>query len=160
MKLTQAQLAHIKSLEDRQGRLTARRLLADARKPKSPLHTLSVWRGWDTARLAEKQLLHCAQLVIGAVTYQVTHNHRVIKSVAYIVDPSAKSVGGGYRNVSALRDDPDSARESLIYTLEVAAGHLRRAYDLAPALALTREIDSLLAQIAGVKRLAEGKKAA
>ncbi len=158
MKLTQAQLAHIKTLEDRSGRLTARRLLTDARKSRSPLHSLSVWRGWNMDRLAEKQLLHCAQLVIGAVTVQVTHHDRTIKSVAYIVDTSVK--GGGYRSVSALKDDPESARESLIYTLEVASGHLRRAYDLAPPLGLSRQIDALLAQIAGVKRLAEGKKAA
>jgi hypothetical protein len=158
VKFTQAQLAHIKTLEDQHGRLTAKRLLADARKPKSPLHSLSVWRGWDMENLAEKQLLHCAQLVIGAVTYQYTHHDRTIKAVAYVVDPSTK--GGGYRAVQAMKADPESARESLVYTLEVAAGHLRRAYDLAPPLGLTRHIDALLAQIAGVKRLAEAKKAA
>ena len=161
MKLTQIQLAHIKSLEDKQGRLSARRLLTDARKPKSPLHRLSVWRGWDERRLAEVELLHCARLVIGAVTYQQTHQERVIKAVGYVVDTSiAAGTGGGYRSVQAMIEDPTSARESLIYTLEIAAGHLRRAYDLAPALGLVSEIDALLAQIAGVKRLAAGKKAA
>jgi hypothetical protein len=160
MKLTRTQLAHIKRLEDARGNLTAKRLLADARKPKSPLHSLSVWRGWNMARLAEKQLLHCAQLVIGAVTYQYMHDERVIKAVAYVVDPAMKGSGGGYRSVQALMEEPESARESLIYTLEVAAGHLRRAYDLAPPLGLTKEIDALLVQVAGVKRLAQGKKAA
>jgi hypothetical protein len=158
LKLTQAQLAHIKTLEDRNGRLTARRVLEDARRARSPLHSLSVFRHWDAKHASEKWWLHCAQLVIGAVTYQVTHNERVIKSVAYIVDPSAK--GGGYRNVKALQTDPESARESLIYTLEIASGHLRRAYDIAPVLGLTREIDALLAQIAGVKKIAQAKKAA
>lgn len=162
MKLTQAQLAHIKSLEDSRGRLTARRVLEDARKPKSPLHTLTVFRGWNVEHATRKWWLHCAQLVIGAVTYQVTHNERVIKAVAYVVDPSMKGNGGGggYRSVQAMQADPESARESLIYTLEIASGHLRRAYDLAPALGLTRQIDALLAQIAGVKRIAAAKKAA
>lgn len=162
MKLTQAQLAHIKTLEDRNGRLTAKRVLTDARRPKSPLHSLSVFRGWNIEQASEKWWLHCAQLVIGAVTYQYTHKERTIKAVAYVVDPSQKGNGGGggYRSVQAIQDDPDAARESLIYTLEVAAGHLRRAYDIAPPLGLTREIDALLEQIAGVKRLAERKKAA
>lgn len=159
MKLTQAQLAHIKTLEDRSGRLTARRLLADARKPSSPLHGLKVWRGWDKAHATEKWWLHCAQLVIGAVTYQVTHNHRVLKSVAYVVDPSSPA-GGGYRNIVALKTDANAARESLVYTLEVAAGHLRRAYDIAIPLGIEKNIDALLAQIAGVKRIIETKKAA
>jgi len=157
MKLTQAQQAHLRSLEDRHGRLTARRVLADARRPKSPLHDLKVWRGWDAEHATEKWWLHCAQIVIGAVTVQVIHNERVIKSVAYIVDPSNKT--GGYRSAVALKADPDAARESLIYTLETAAGHLRRAYDLAPALGLTREIDALIKQITGLVRVA-GKKAA
>jgi hypothetical protein len=162
MKLTQAQLQHIKTLEDRHGRLSARRVLADARKPKSPLHSLSVWRGWNDKKLVEVQLLHCARLVIGAVTVQVTHNERVIKSCAYVVDTSAqgRSGGGGYRSVQAMIEDPASARESLIYTLEVAAGHLRRAYDLAAPLGLSKEIDALLAQIAGVKKIAESNKKA
>lgn len=155
MKLTQTQLARIKSLEDKHGRLSAKRLLADARKPNSPLHTLSVFKGWDVKHATEKWWLHCAQLVIGAVSVQVTHAERVIDSPNYIVDTST----GGYRSVRALQSDPPAARESLVYTLEVAAGHLRRAYDLAVPLGLTREIDTLLAQVAGVQRVAKKKAA-
>jgi hypothetical protein len=160
MKLTQAQLAHIKSLEDHKGNLSARRVLEDARKPKSPLHNLSVFGGWDRNKASEKHWLHCCQLVIGAVTYQFTHNHKVVKAVAYVVDPAMKSAGGGYRSVQALKHDPPSARESLVYTLETAAGHLRRGYELAVPLGLQREIDSLLVQIAGVQRIVKGVKKA
>jgi hypothetical protein len=52
-----------------------------------------------------------------------------------------------------LRSDPASARQSLIYTLEVAAGHLRRAQDIAQPLGLQGEVDQLLAQVMGVQRL-------
>jgi hypothetical protein len=157
MKLTQAQRAHIKSLENRKGQITAHRVLADARRPTSPLHSLSVFRGWDVAHASEKWWLHCAQLVIGAVTMQVTHNHSVIKSAGYVVDTSVK--GGGYRSVVAMKGDSDSARESLVFTLEVAAGHLRRAYDLSVPLGLSGEIDSLLKQITGLVRVASKKAA-
>jgi hypothetical protein len=160
MKLTQAQLARIKSLEDAEGGISARRLLADAQQPSSPLHTLSVFGGWDRKKASEKHWLYCAQLVIGSVTYQYTHNHEVVKAVAYVVDPAMKGSGGGYRNVQSLKSDPPSARESLVYTLETAAGHLRRAYDLAVPLGCAKEIDALLAQIAGVQRIMQRKKAA
>lgn len=155
MKLTQAQLAHIKTLEDRNGRITAPKLVADARHARSPLHTLF---NWNVKQAAEQSWLQRARIIIGAVTIQVTHNHTTIKAPCYIVDAGAK--GGGYRSVVALQGDTVSARESLVYTLETAAGHLRRAYDLAVPLGLSGEIDALLAQIAGVKKLVEKKKAA
>lgn len=154
MKLTQAQLAHIKSLEDRSGRITAPRVVADARKASSPLHALF---NWNVKHAAERWWLHRARLVIGAVTIQATHNHSVVKAPCYVVEVGAE--GGGYRSVMSLRGDTVSARESLVYTLETAAGHLRRAYDLAVPLGLTGEIDALLTQIAGVKRMAEAKAA-
>lgn len=155
MKLTQAQLSRIKSLENRKGQLTARRVLADAKQTRSPLHALF---NWDIQHAAERWWLHRARLIIGAVTIQVTHNHTVLKSPVYVVDTSVK--GEGYRSIVSMKTDTASARESLIYTLETAAGHLRRAYDLAAPLGLQKEIDPLLAQIAGVKRLIETKKAA
>jgi hypothetical protein len=154
VKLTQAQLARIKALENGKGQITARRVLEDARHARSPLHPLF---NWDVKHAAEHWWLHRARLIIGAVSIQVTHNHAVIKAPCYVVDTSVK--GDGYRSVAAMKTDSDSARESLIYTLEMAAGQLRRAYDLAAPLGLTRQIDALLAQIAGVARIAEGKAA-
>jgi hypothetical protein len=60
--------------------------------------------------------------------------------------------GAGYRSVSALKADPESARKSLVYTLDVAAGHLRRAYDLAGPLGLAVEIEGLVEQVMGVQK--------
>ena len=155
MKLTQAQLARIKGLENRKGQITARRVLDDARQMRSPLHALF---NWDLKHAAERWWLHQARLIIGAVTIQVTNHESVIKTPCYVVDTSVK--GDGYRSMVAMKGDSESARESLAFTLEVAAGHLRRAYDLAVPLGLTKEIDDLLARIAGVVRIVSKKKAA
>lgn len=154
MKLTQAQLARINGLENRKGQISARRLLDDAKLARSPLHSLF---NWDLKHAAERWWLHRARLIIGAVTIQVTYEHSVVKSPCYVVDTSAK--GEGYRNVVSLKKDTASARESLVYTLEIASGHLRRAYDLAGPLGLADEIDGLLEQIAGVARVARKKAA-
>jgi len=154
MKLTQVQLARIKRLENRKGQITARRLLDDARQARSPLHALF---NWDLKHAAEHWWLHRARLIIGAVMIQVTHQHSVVKSPCYVVDTSIK--GEGYRSVVSMKTDTASSRESLVYTLEIAAGHLRRAYDLAGPLGLAGEIDALLKQIAGVARIVQKKAA-
>jgi hypothetical protein len=154
MKLTQAQLAHIKGLETARGQLSARRLLADAKRTRSPLHPLF---NWNLKAAAEHWWLHRARVIIGAVTLQVSHHETVLKVPAYITGSGS---AGQYRSVVNLRSDPDAARESLIVCLETAAGHLRRAYDIAAPLGLSRQIDGLLAQVAGVARIARTKKAA
>lgn len=155
MKLTQAQKSRIKELENSKGQISARRVLDDARSERSPLHSLF---NWNVKHAADRWWLHRARLIIGAVTIQVTHHQSVIKAPCYIVDTTVK--GDGYRSIATMKADTASSRESLVYTLETASGHLRRAYDLAAPLGLASEIDALLAQIAGVKRLIDKKKAA
>lgn len=150
MKLTQAQLARIKALENPRGQITPRAVVAEAKQPKSPLHPLFNWNVKDAA---ERWWLQRAREIIGAVTIQVTQNHATIKAPCYVFDTTMS--GQGYRNVVALQSDPASARESLVYTLETAAGHLRRAYDLAAPLKMQREIDQLLKAIVGVVRVVQ-----
>lgn len=148
MKLTEKQIARLHSLESKRGELLPSQVVADAKLKSSPLHSLFIW---DTKAAAEKYWLATAREVIGSV--KVIHQtiEHTVESVGYVRDPEAK--GEGYRSVMALRDDPVNARESLIYTLEVASGHLRRALDLAAPLGLSTEIDQLLSQVVGVQRL-------
>lgn len=154
MKLTQAQIAAIKALENTRGQIAPRQVVAAARNKRSPLHALF---DWDVGTSAEKWWLHQARVILNAVTIQVTTEEFSYKASAYMVDTAV--VGQGYRSVVALKGDSESARESLIYTLGVAAGHLRRALDLAAPLGLSKEIDELLLKIAGVSRAIEQKAA-
>jgi len=154
MRLTQAQTARIQALENAKGQVTPKRVLDDARKVSSPLHALF---DWTMKSAAEKWWLHQARLIIGAVRVQITTSETVYRAPCYVVDTTI--AGSGYRSIATITDDPESARESLIYTLDVAAGHIRRAYDLAGPLGLQGEIDALLKQVAGVQRIV-GKKAA
>jgi hypothetical protein len=155
MKLTQAQIKRIKALENRRGQVTPRRVIEDAKSPKSPLHELFTW---SEGEAAEKWWLHQARLIIGAVRVMVTNETHSYRVSGYVVDTTME--GSGYRSTAAITSDPESARESLVYTLEVAAGHVKRAFDLSGPLGLAKEVDALLAQIAGVQRLARSKKAA
>jgi hypothetical protein len=157
MKLTAKQEQHIRSLEDKHGRITPTRLVEDAKRKSSPLHRLF---RWDLRQAAEAHWIQRAREIIGCVVYKVTHDTQTLQAVCYVRDPSKAGNEGGYRRVDAVSSDPEAARESLIYTLETAAGHVRRALDLAGPLGLAREIDALLAEIVGVQRLAKRKKAA
>lgn len=152
IKLTQQQIAHVQALENSNRGIDAKIVVADARKKSSPIHSLF---DWDKGRCAERDLERQARVVIGAVQMIVTNTVTSMKVPVYVKDPDVRS---GYRAVTALAASPDSARESLIYTLEVASGHLRRALMLAEPLGMQGEIDALLDRIVGVQRLL--KKAA
>lgn len=147
MTLTQEQIAHIHQLADAEGRLTPASIVADAKRKDSPLHGLF---DWNAKAAAERWWLQRAREVIGSVTLQVSTNESIIKTPCYVVDTAVD--GAGYRHVTALKSDPASARASLVYTLETAAGHLRRAYDLAGPLGMQAEVDGLLERIVGVQR--------
>jgi hypothetical protein len=144
IKLTTRQVARIKSLENAQGQLTAEQVVNDAKDKRSPLHVLF---DWNLKSAAEKFWKWQAREIIGAVTVIVTNETTTIRSPVYVHSPDAK----GYQSVATLRADPNQARESLIYTLEMASGHLRRGLDLAAPLGLQAQIDQLLAEVAGVQ---------
>ena len=154
MKLTDAQIKRVQELETAQGRITPGAVVEDAKERSSPLHSLFEW---NKANAAEAHWLQVAREVIGSVTLIVTTTEHTIKAPHYVRDPDAR--GQGYRSVSALNSEPDSAREALVFALQVAAGHLRRAQDLAAPLGMQAEIDDLLMQIAGVQRTITAKAA-
>jgi len=155
VKLTEAQVAAIKALENEAGRLTPRLVLEAAKSKTSPLHDLF---NWDTKKAAERWWLHRARRILASVHYQFQTQDFAVRAVAYVRDPETKGAQG-YRSTVSLRDDKAAARESLVYTLEVAAGHLRRALDLAAPLGLSGEVDALLESVVGVQRIIRSKAA-
>ena len=148
MKLTKAQIARIRSLENTSGQLTPSQLVRDAKDKRSPLHVLF---DWNKNSAAEKYWLWRAREIIGAVTVVITNETTTSRSPVYVHLPDVK--GQGYQSVATLRRNPSQARESLIYTLEMASGHLRRALDLAAPLGMQEQIDALLAEVVGVQRV-------
>lgn len=145
MKLTAAQVAAIKALETSSGRIAPQAVVKAAKHKASPLHGLF---DWNVEAAAGRWWLQRAREIIGAVTVLVVNKETTISAPCYVVDMSVD--GAGYRSAVSLKTDPESARDSLVYTLEVAAGHLRRAYDLAGPLGLELEIDALVRQIVGL----------
>lgn len=153
MKLTQTQIASVRALEDAEGTVKPQEVLQAAREKSHPLHSLF---DWNVKRAAEKFWLHQARLILGAVMLQVVTTEFTFKSPAYV----STGQGQGYRSIVMLKDDPLAAQESLIHCLETAAGHLRRALDLASPLGMSGEIDQLILQVMNVTRTMQRKEAA
>jgi hypothetical protein len=154
IRLTEAQVSAIKTLENEHGQITPRQVVQAARDRHSPLHDLF---DWNVKTAAEKWWMHRARVIIGAVEIHVTTETFSYKTSAYMVDTTVD--GQGYRATYALKGDTANARDSLIYTLETAAGHLRRALDLAVPLGLSGDIDDLLLRVAGVQRVVQNRAA-
>jgi hypothetical protein len=146
MKLTQQQIAAVRALEGADGSVMPQQLLEAAKQKSNPLHSLF---DWNVKRAAEKFWLHQARLILGAVTVQVVTTEFTYKAPAYV----STGQGDGYRSVVMLKDDPQAATENLIHCLETAAGHLRRALDLAAPLGLSGDVDRLIAQVMSVTRI-------
>ncbi len=154
MKLTDEQERAIHAIADEEGRLTPAQVVEAAKSKASPLHSLFEW---DKGKAAYQHWLNVARDVIGAVKIAVTINQAIIRAPHFVHDPDAP--GQGYRSTVMLRKDLISARQSLIYTLEVAAGHVKRGYDLAAQLGLEGEVDALIERIAGLQRVLKSEAA-
>jgi hypothetical protein len=150
MKLNSAQIERLRSLETEHGGITPDAVVSDAKQQDSPLHSLFEW---NVQKAAAKYWIETAREVIASVTLIVTTTTHTLRAPNYVRDPSA--TGQGYRSVVALKSEPERAREVVIATLDVAAGHIRRAFDLAETLGVEKDIDQLLEQIVGLRRKIE-----
>lgn len=148
MTLTQEQIARVRSLQTPEEKITPDRVVEDARLKSSPLHSLFEW---DKSKAASIYWLAQAREIIGAVEVITVNETTTVRRPFYVRDPDAKGEQG-YVAVSRLRANPDAARESLIFTLRVASGHLSRALELAEPLGMSAEIDALIENVTGLQR--------
>jgi hypothetical protein len=131
----------LKALEDAEGRLTPKAVVRAAANPESPLHPLFEW---DDSKAADRHRLDQARTLIRSVQVEYRTTTQTVTSVAYVHDPSMGARQQGYRSVEKLREDPDDAHEALAREFRAAAGHLRRARQLAVPLTMEVEVDDLL----------------
>jgi hypothetical protein len=142
--LTSAQTDHVRALA-KGGRLTAAAVVADARRPTSPLHTLPAWRGWNRDAAAARYWLTVGREIIQSVQV-VCVDEVTIRAPAYV----QVGDGDGYVAVGTLKDDAALAREAVIYALKMAAGHLTRAEAVAVVVGLGEEFAALRERLTGL----------
>ena len=146
----------INAIADRNnGRIRPDDVLKHARDPSSPLHNCFEW---DTGKAAMAHWLERARDIIRAVRVDVTTETTLVRSIAYVRDPSAGAGEQGYISVTTLRTDEDLAREAIVYEFARAAAALERAREVAAALRLNSEVESLIKRLQKVKSKAENPR--
>lgn len=150
MKLTEAQIARVVSLEDDLNRITPDLVIEDAKRKDSPLHALFTW---DKSEAALNWLRQEARAVIGAVMLHVTVNEVRLNTVRYVRDPDVKGNEQGYRYVGAVARDPATARQAIINELTRMAGSMQRARELSVVLNMQADFDELVARIVGLQAM-------
>lgn len=143
-------IERIRALEH-QGIITPDAVLEDARNEDSPLHK---YFEWDDTVAANAYRKDQARELIRSVRLVLTENKFQISSIAYVRNPDAEADEQGYTSVVELRSDKEKARRALTAELQRAENALQRAYDVAGALGLAKEVNALLAQVRNVSKVA------
>jgi len=152
VRLTKSQQLYIKELAfSNGGKMTPDLIIADAKKKRSPLHGLFEW---DLKKAAHQHWLVTARTIITSVTVVCTEHTITIPTNAYIEDPDKPRGSQGYVSTVTLRSDKEKARRALVRELERAESFMQRAYNVAAAVGLSDEVESILAQIRSIARSA------
>jgi hypothetical protein len=148
--------AHLQTLENERGQLTPAVVVADAKRPESPLHALFEW---DVEAAARKYWLHQARVIIHSVRLVSSSETVTIAAPYYVRDPTMPGGEQGYVSVAELRKSPEQARESVRLEFGRAESALLRARSVADALNMSEEIDQLMKQLLGLRERLEDDKA-
>lgn len=141
----------IRKLESEHGEVTAEVVLRDARKKSSPLHP---YFEWDDRLAAHEWRKEQARRLIREVRLVIHESETTVRRIGYVRDPDKEYHDPGYVSTVVLRNDKQRAREALVAELDRAEAALARAYDVADALDLTGEIESLRARLHGIRSAA------
>lgn len=127
-------------IEDEQGRLTARAVVAAASNEASPMHDHFEW---DDSVAGNNYREQQARKLIEKVTFIVESETVQIAAVAYVRDPDCAPHEQGYRHVESLSRDEDAARDMLAAEFKRAGALFKRARKLAAAVGLAAEVERL-----------------
>lgn len=137
--------AELKKIEDGQGRLTPEAVVKVAKSARHPLHGEFEW---DNSIAGHRWRIQQARELINSVHVIIERRGQsTARSVAYVRDPAATKGEQGYRSVIKLRGESDEARNAVVREFAQAAGHLRRARDLAVVLGLADEVEDLIERV-------------
>jgi hypothetical protein len=124
----------------RNGKVTAAMVVADAKKPDSPLHSEF---DWDVKSAAEKHWLETGRLLIRSVQVNIKINEKEVRSVGYVRDPEAEPNSPGYVSIARLRTDEDVAHEAVSYEFIRAAAAVARARKIAKVLDVDPQMEEI-----------------
>lgn len=125
-------------------RLTPTAVVEAARSVRSPLHGYFTW---DDRQAAAAYREEQARNLIQQYRYVVTTTPFHISAPMYVRDPSVPAVEQGYISLPRLRTNEELARDFIVSEFGRVGAALRRAREIAHALGLKDEIETLLRQV-------------
>ncbi len=149
--MSEAIVKELKQLENERGELTPQSVVERAHDPESLLHEYFTW---DDQEAAYKWRLEQARRLIRSVRLQINETQTNIRSVAYVRDPSKPDKETGYVSTASIRTDKERAREAVKAEIDRAISCMSRAYEVAHAVGMANEIDSLRAELERVRKAA------
>lgn len=130
----------IKRLEDEAGRVTAEALVLAARNPKHPMHEDFLW---DDKVAGHRFRVNQARAYIAEVRIVTTTSTVKVIAPAYLRDRDV-APRQGYIAIQRLQTDARAAQETLLYEIARAQALFERVREIAAALELGAELDTLL----------------
>ena len=112
-------------------------VVEDARDPTSPLHGFFEW---DDTAAAQQYRLGQARQLIRRVKIEVTVRDIPLNVVRYVRDPDTS----GYRNITTVRNEADTARRVIIDEMDRVSKAAKRARAIAAVLGTAGDVDEIL----------------
>jgi len=129
----------IRDLEDKQGRITAEKLVTAASNPRHPMHRDFLW---DDAAAGHQHRLNQARTYIAAARAPVVTSTKKVVAPYYIRDP--KAIRQGYMATAKLKTDREASEEALLYETARLQAQLERCREIAAALELEDQLELIL----------------
>ena len=135
-------------IEARDGSVTPRAIVEDAKDPDSPFHAEF---DWDVDRAAQAHWEDVARSLIRRIKLpEIVQDEAFVAKVtvkavpAYVHDPDVPANVQSYISLDRVRQDPDKAHRLLCAEFSRIAGLLARVYSLADALNRTDDVQPLM----------------
>jgi hypothetical protein len=139
----------------RNGRATAEQLVREASKKSHEMHDDFEW---DDRKAGHAYRVDQARKIISSVEIILTQSTKVIRTVAYVRDPSCAPKQQGYISVDKLKSERALAGEALENELDRVIACYERASAFADALDLRSQFDAVLLSAVDLRSLIKRKR--
>lgn len=133
--------ALIELAESASGVLRPDDVIEAAKDKKSPLHGCFEW---DKNKAAMEHWRDTARHLIRSVRVVIHNQTTTLRAPYFVRDPDAERADQGYVALTSVRSDSEQARELLVDEFARAASSLRRAKEIAKALQMEDQVESLI----------------
>lgn len=129
---------------EKEGKVTADRLVAAAKSRNHPMHNDFPWNDKTCGIILRRRI---ASEIIASVRVITKTSKMTVSSIAYVRDPRVAGNVQGHVSIATLRDDRSYAEEALDAEVDRIKSLLDRAREFAEIVGLRAELETALQSI-------------